>query len=735
MNIIYENLILQNELKKPNNNEYESSDNNSLSSNKNYNLTKKEELKINIEFFNHTIENSYSSSSSEKCVSEKSDNIYEFIKFKEFNFYNKLYEIIENSKLNKIKKETELKIISFLADEYQFLSFSHSEPFIYKNLFDSLNYLNEYNDNQKKYDTYNKFFKKIEEQFIPILKDIDYYDLNSKIFNIIHTVKELKSFQSKNILLVQFINKNIILDSLFKNTKYLDNLLSSNNNQLYKHYYLHSDELSELSESKISNEEINDIYKKMLKYSHNTELFIEKSYIKNKREKELFKDQKKDIVIINLIEKQKNIIIQNENINDEDIFENILYHMNYLKEDGELWLNMNNIYDKRVFIEFLYIISNFFEKTIFKKDKIYLNDAKSGMFIFKNFKNIDLFEKIYEGYLNQKNIFLNSNSINTIIKIKSFINFHKIPKNYLKFLYKIYNSIDNSMDFYLKKVNFIYEKLFVKKLDEKFYNYFNYISKTCLEWCKENNYLIDENYESKIQRNFTSDYFKFKFFPKEKGVDIKKITLTYESVYSVSAAEDAEETTQFILKNFPFACTILDATSNVGGNTINFAKYFEKVYSIEIDDQTYDALKKNVILYYRKNVECIKGDYTLLKEDFHTDLVFFDPPWGGIYYKLNSNIDMYLSGINIVDILPDNFVLKAPINYNIESLLNKYKNLIIHKMNNYLIIINQDYVDFWNKNNTNIKKNNSYQINHINQSNNINSNQKILFTNHFSNIK
>lgn len=248
MNIVYENLILQNELKKPNNNEYESSDNNSSISNKNYNLTRKEDSKINIEFFNNNIENS--TSFSKGCISEKLDNIDELIKFKEFNFYNKLYEIIENSKLNKIKKETELKIISFLADEYQFLSFSHSEPFIYKNLFDSLNYMNEYNDNQKKYDTYNKFFKKIEEQFIPILKDIDYYDLNSKIFNIIHTIKESKSFQSKNILLVQFINKNIILDSLFKNTKYLDELLSSNNNQLYKYYYLYSDETSESNDSK-----------------------------------------------------------------------------------------------------------------------------------------------------------------------------------------------------------------------------------------------------------------------------------------------------------------------------------------------------------------------------------------------------------------------------------------------------------------------------------------------------
>ncbi len=623
---------------------------------------------------------------------EINDNEEEYIKYKKLIHLFKINKLYENQKINKIKKNTEIKLLSFLADEYQFLSFSNSQPFIYKNIYDSIDFIDELNIINNNYDINNKFFKKIEEQYNKILKDFDYFEISSKIFNILDDLKNLDN-ENNNILFVYNIKKNIVLNNDFKLLKYIDNILKNKNITYNVHYYIEND--LEYKNNNDNDNNYEELYKKIdkIKNKRNIELFFQLNY--NENENKI----------------KKNIIILNLDINDNEKFENliekILYYLNELNEDGELWLNMSNLNNNYIFYEFIYILSGFFEKIIFKKNKIYINDINSGLFIFKKFKNIEKLNKINDSLKTQiliiknNNKELENNNNNLSLKPKKIcglIKKYKINKNFLRFIDRIYNELEENLNIYYKKIQFIHEKLFIKKLDEKFYNFFNFISKTCLEWCKYNNYQIEDGYENKIQRNFTSDYFKFKLFPKEKGVDIKKVTLTYESVYSVSSYEEAEETSLLILKYFPNVKTILDATSNVGGNTINFAKYFEKVFSIEIDEETYEALKKNIDLYFRKNVISIKGDYTLLKDNYSTDLVFFDPPWGGIYYKINDKIDMYLSNINIVNILPNNFILKAPMNYNIESLLNKFKNLLICKMKNYLIIINQDYIEFYNNN-------------------------------------
>ncbi len=614
---------------------------------------------------------------------ELSDIEEENIKYKKLNFNYNLNKLYENQRLNKIKKITELKLLNFLADEYQFISFSNSEPFIYKNIYDSIDFIEEQNKINHEYDIYNKFFKKIEEQYNKILKDFDYFEISNKIFNIIYELNNLQD--NLKILFVYNIKKNIIMNKEFKMLKYIDNILKDNNIDNEIHYYIEKKSLNELNDLNelnydYNNKNENNLY--TLKNNNinedinDNEIYKKIDKLKNKRNIELYSKNQFDFDFINNIDNnnKKDIIIINLNENDinnmDILIEKIFYYLYHLNENGDMWLNINYFSNDYLFIEFIYILSIFFEKIVFKKNDVYVNDINSGIFIFKKFKNINFLNKIYEGLKTQIMIMrvhnkeIENKNIKDLKnkKISGFIKKYKINKYFIKFIDKIYNEIEKNLINYYKKIEFIHEKLFIKKIDEKFYNYFNFISKTCLEWCKNNNFLIEDGYENKIQRNFTSDYFKFKLFPKEKGVDIKRISLTYESVYSVSSSEEAEETSLLILKYFPKVKTILDATSNVGGNTINFAKYFEKVYSIEIDDETYNALKKNVELYFRKNVLTIKGDYTLLKDNYKTDLVFFDPPWGGIYYKINDKIDMFLSNINIVNILPNNFILKAPMN-------------------------------------------------------------------------
>tara|TARA_B100000768_G_scaffold155480_1_gene152587 strand:- start:1179 stop:1454 length:276 start_codon:yes stop_codon:yes gene_type:complete len=55
------------------------------------------------------------------------------------------------------------------------------------------------------------------------------------------------------------------------------------------------------------------------------------------------------------------------------------------------------------------------------------------------------------------------------------------------------------------------------------------------------------------------------------------------------------------------------------------------------------------------------------------DLVFLDPPWGGMNYKKTNSIDLFLDNINVIDIINNLYhytryiAMKIPVNYNITN--------------------------------------------------------------------
>jgi tRNA G37 N-methylase Trm5 len=117
------------------------------------------------------------------------------------------------------------------------------------------------------------------------------------------------------------------------------------------------------------------------------------------------------------------------------------------------------------------------------------------------------------------------------------------------------------------------------------------------------------------------------YFPFEKGVDRSKLEMTDISVYSITLPQEAELISQTIIHLyktfFPLKThhqqhnnqqnniTITDATANVGGNTINFSKYFKFVNTIEIDPTTFETLRHNCAdIYKRRNISFYLGDCT-----------------------------------------------------------------------------------------------------------------------------
>jgi hypothetical protein len=94
--------------------------------------------------------------------------------------------------------------------------------------------------------------------------------------------------------------------------------------------------------------------------------------------------------------------------------------------------------------------------------------------------------------------------------------------------------------------------------------------------------------------------------------------------------------------------TITDGTACVGGNTLSFARYFDKVNAVEIDDTRFQMLLRNValvsaswaakILQDCDAVEKNYGEITVMRGDLtksfaspllKQDVFFIDPPWGG----------------------------------------------------------------------------------------------------------
>jgi 16S rRNA G966 N2-methylase RsmD len=198
-----------------------------------------------------------------------------------------------------------------------------------------------------------------------------------------------------------------------------------------------------------------------------------------------------------------------------------------------------------------------------------------------------------------------------------------------------------------------------------------------------------------ININNTNKYL----FPQEENIDYSKLQITQEGLYSITHPKYSELITKYIKESL---CdkhnlkdlVITDATSNVGGNVLNFSKYFKNVNAIELDKLTCDVLRNNVDVFNRTNVNIYCGDSINILKNLNQDIIFFDPPWGGKKYMKEKNIILKLSNINISKIINSYInkvlliVMKVPINVNIFELIKNisFCKIEFYKIRNYALI-------------------------------------------------
>ena len=185
----------------------------------------------------------------------------------------------------------------------------------------------------------------------------------------------------------------------------------------------------------------------------------------------------------------------------------------------------------------------------------------------------------------------------------------------------------------------------------------------------------------------------------------KILKITDKGLYSISKYYDAEWISNIIIKFLKDIkankdIEIVDGTSGIGGNTINFAKHFLKVHSIEINNIHYEVLKNNLDALSITNVDTYQDNFINTIEQSknicENNIFFFDPPWGGKSYKNFKYFNLKIGKLpvySIINILYDAkfkcVVLKAPHNLNISPIFAniKYENMNIHANDKKSMII------------------------------------------------
>ena len=187
----------------------------------------------------------------------------------------------------------------------------------------------------------------------------------------------------------------------------------------------------------------------------------------------------------------------------------------------------------------------------------------------------------------------------------------------------------------------------------------------------------------------------------------KMLQITDKGLYTVSKYYDAQWISNIIidfLKSksiIPKYETIIDATSGIGGNTINFSKHFKHVHSIEINNIHYQILNNNIDALLINNVTTYCNNFFNIIHNIYipnNKILFFDPPWGGFSHKNYQYFNLKVGLLTIYDALNKIYdigfkyvILKAPFNLNISMVYAniKFKNMNVHTNDkkNMLIII------------------------------------------------
>ena len=161
------------------------------------------------------------------------------------------------------------------------------------------------------------------------------------------------------------------------------------------------------------------------------------------------------------------------------------------------------------------------------------------------------------------------------------------------------------------------------------------------------------------------------------------ILMDLESWYSVTPEATARHIASKCFNSMQSRSNlvVLDAFCGSGGNTIQFAKYFDRVISCDIDFIKLQCAQHNASIYNVKDkISFVMQDFFSLHKtlkDTKIDVIFLSPPWGGTSYQQYKQADMSefpLDGFKIFlyclnELKCKNIIYFLPRNSNLEQIL------------------------------------------------------------------
>jgi len=183
-------------------------------------------------------------------------------------------------------------------------------------------------------------------------------------------------------------------------------------------------------------------------------------------------------------------------------------------------------------------------------------------------------------------------------------------------------------------------------------------------------------YEIKLEEEYQP------FFPYSPSMQYR---FTNVSIYSSGSIEQSLFTADLLSSYFDATglhnIKITDGTSCIGGNTWSFASTFGGVHAVELDDLHFSFLKHNMSQMGLYNINYYHDNFISQIGKLRQDILFLDPPWGGVQYIQNPQVGLYSpSGMfyNIAQLIrlipsigeasPSVICIKLPRNYTTSTL-------------------------------------------------------------------
>jgi hypothetical protein len=155
--------------------------------------------------------------------------------------------------------------------------------------------------------------------------------------------------------------------------------------------------------------------------------------------------------------------------------------------------------------------------------------------------------------------------------------------------------------------------------------------------------MLEEKGEFKHANMINMRNNEYDYFPKRK----EEYMYTDVSLYSSADVSHSLKTAELISKYYDISNkTLTEASACIGGNSWSFADKVKNVNLVEIDDNNFKALKHNMGVVFNKSVEnntleykpgknmsFYNDNYIKIKDKIGGDVIFYDPPWGGVDYK------------------------------------------------------------------------------------------------------